>query len=483
VQHVKEALVKHTSHLFAILVAGALLSQAASAATTPATSFSYQLVAPLTPMTGGGSGTFTATLTPNGSSGQLSWKLLYTGLRGPVLSVHLRIGNAASIRLCRSCPSGSGGSFTAKIGAGSPLLKAILGNDAYATIDTKSNRLGQLRGRLRAKRIAAAGSTPAKAGVATLAPAITGGASGTAQLSWDPDQSALTVTVDLSGLATNANYTEQVTPGCTAATGHIYKLDDFTSNGQGAAHVVSQVPDVPALDLSGAWSIKIGNPGTSQTIQPGSGGGGGGGGGQPAAAQSAQGQVACGQVTAPGAAPGTTAPLAQPITVWQKGTGPVNSAAQAAKLALAVVSKRGWTSLTLDEVHIFPDWFEVETNDSDGLKGPEIYVNNKTGNIGPEQGPNNGWDTVYGHGQCTTDLSAADARQIAQNALATDQTTGAAAASETLGDSEQHHGYWEFELQRQGKVVNQMNVNNCTQGTVFEDGWQPDMLGVYAPNG
>ena len=45
------------------------------------------------------------------------------------------------------------------------------------------------------------------------------------------------------------------------------------------------------------------------------------------------------------------------------------------------------------------------------------------------------------------------------------------------------HGYWEFKLERQGKVVNQMNVNSCTQRIVFEDGWQPDVLGVYAPNG
>src|SRR5207253_1201914 len=136
-------------------------------------------------------------------------------------------------------------------------------------------------------------------------------------------------------------------------------------------------------------------------------------------------------------------------------------------------------SLTFDEVHIFPEWFEVEFAAADGLAGPEIYVNAKTGNIGPEQGPNSGWDTLYGKGVCTTTLSEADARQIAQAAL----TTHVGAAGETLGDGEHHHGYWEFELQRGGKLVNQLNVNECNQRVVFEDLWQPDMIGVYAPNG
>ena len=458
-------------------------------ATQPAAGSNYQLTAQLSAPKGPGptkkvaaaSGLFSATIASTGVQGLLTWQLTFKGLKGPALAAHIRLGapgksGPAAIRLCRPCTSGRNGSFTGQIGAGSQLLKAILAGGTYTTVDTKLSPYGEIRGQVKAAKVASATSTPAQTGVATLAPATASGASGTSQLTWDPSTNALIVTIDLSGLSPGGNYTEQITSGCTAATGHLYKLDDFVADSQGKAHVASQVADVPALDLSGAWAVKIGNPGVSQAGQ------GGGGGGQPgqAGGVALPGQAACGQVLAPGAsATAPAAPPVQPVTVWQSGSAPVNSAATAAKLAVAVVQKRGWTSLSFDEVHIFPDWFEVEFNDSDGLKGPEIYVNAKSGNIGPEQGPNSGWDTVYGKSSCTTGLSEATARQLAQTALGAHSS----AAGETLGDSEHHHGYWEFELVRQGQVVNQLNVNECTQQAVFEDLWQPDMIGIYAPNG
>lgn len=300
-------------------------------------------------------------------------------------------------------------------------------------------------------------STPAPAGqkgVAILVAANGSGASGTAKLTWDHRTKVLAVTVALSGLSPGGHYTGQITQSCQAASGHIYKLINFVPNSQGKAQATTKIPHVPALNLSGGWSVKIG--------------------------QSGSGQAACGAVAAPGSTGGgSTPPVAQPVTVWQTGSGPVTSPAQAAQAALAVVRARGWTSLSLDEVNIFPAWFEVEFNDTGGFKGPELYVNATNGNIGPEQGPSQGWDTVYGKGNCTTDLSQTVAQQVAQNAL----NTHSGASGETLGDAEQHHGYWEFQLERQGQVVNQLNVNDCSQQVVFEDQWQPDMAGTYTPTG
>jgi hypothetical protein len=481
----------HIVPLVLVALAAPVSADGAGTGSAPATQVaegsSYQLTAQLglpsaKKSARAASGVFTATVASAGTNGLLAWRLTFKGLNGPVLAAHIRLGAAgktgpAAIRLCRPCQSGSHGSFP----AASALLKAIVAGGTYTTIDTKRSPRGQIRGQVKAVQVASRTSAPSQTGVATLTSANASGAAGKAELSWDPGTNVLTVTVDVSGLAPGGNYTEQITPGCTAATGHLYKLDDFAADLQGNAHVSTQVPDVPAIDLSGAWAVKIGNPGTVPAGQgggqPGQGGGGGGGGAQAAVL----GQIACGLALVPGASLGaiSTAPPVQPVTIWQAGSGPVIKAAQAAKLALAVVQRRGWTSLRIDEVNIFPDWFEVEFLDADGLAGPEIYVNGKSGNIGPEQGPNLGWDTVYGKAQCASELGEAPARQIAQNALASHEK----AAGQTLGDSEHHHGYWEFKLERGGKVVNQVNVNECTQRVVFEDLWQPDVVGVYAPNG
>jgi len=156
----------------------------------------------------------------------------------------------------------------------------------------------------------------------------------------------------------------------------------------------------------------------------------------------------------------------QPMMVWQSGRGPIASPKSAAASALGAVQARGWSWLSVDEVHIFPAFYEVELNDRNGYKGPEAYVSRRSGATGPEMGPNMMWDTVYGMGSpCSSNLSEARARQLAQ-----------AHTSSSLGDAERHHGYWEFELKRQGVVINQINVQDCTGQVINEQMWQPEML-------
>jgi hypothetical protein len=164
---------------------------------------------------------------------------------------------------------------------------------------------------------------------------------------------------------------------------------------------------------------------------------------------------------------------AQPLMVWRNGTGAVSSPQEAARLGLETVHQRGWTWLTLDEVHIFPAFYEVEFNDRHDFKGPEIYVSRSSGAVGPEMGPNMMWDSQYGMGATCSSLTEDQAR-----ALVTGQ------GGLAVGDGERHHGYWEFELKRGNTVVNQVNVSECAGHSVInEQAWQPDMQGTYAPHG
>jgi hypothetical protein len=165
--------------------------------------------------------------------------------------------------------------------------------------------------------------------------------------------------------------------------------------------------------------------------------------------------------------------MAEPMMIWHQGSGPVSTPEEAARLALDTVHGRGWTWLTLDEVHIFPSFYEVEFNDRHNFKGPEIYVSRSSGAVGPEMGPNMMWDSQYGMGStCSSSLTEDQAR-----ALIT--TPGGLA----VGDGERHHGYWEFELKRGAAVVNQINVGECAAHSVVnEQAWQPDMQ-AYAPHG
>jgi len=166
--------------------------------------------------------------------------------------------------------------------------------------------------------------------------------------------------------------------------------------------------------------------------------------------------------------------MAEPMMVWQQGSGPVYTPQEAAGVALDTVHGRGWTWLTLDEVHIFPAFYEVELNDRHGLKGPEIYVSRSSGAVGPEMGPNMMWDSQYGMGPaCSSGLTEDQARALITSP-----------GGLSIGDGEHHHGYWEFELTRGGAAVNQINVSECAPHSVVnEQAWQPDMQGTYAPHG
>src|SRR5437879_961997 len=115
---------------------------------------------------------------------------------------------------------------------------------------------------------------------------------------------------------------------------------------------------------------------------------------------------------------GMMASMAEPMMVWSQGAGPSPRPEDAARTALTAVRGRGWGWLTVDEVHVFPTFYEVEFNDRAGFKGPEVYVNRSSGDVGPEMGPNMMWDSVYGMmgASCATRRAESDARALAAKA-------------------------------------------------------------------
>src|SRR3989442_10374459 len=137
-----------------------------------------------------------------------------------------------------------------------------------------------------------------------------------------------------------------------------------------------------------------------------------------------------------------------PMMVWHQGSGPVSTPEEAARLALETVHGRGWTWLTLDEVHIFPSFYEVESNDRHSFKGPEIYVSRSSGAVGPEMGPNMMGDSQYGMGStCSSSLTQDQARAL---------ITGPGSLS--VRDGAHHHAYWEFELQLGAAALKPVDV-------------------------
>jgi len=95
---------------------------------------------------GNARGTFTATLTKSGSTGQLSWRLTFSGLTGNAIAAHIHVGavgvaGPVRVPLCTPCSSGVTG--TATITA--EVLDAIMTGRAYVNVHTPTNPAGEIR--------------------------------------------------------------------------------------------------------------------------------------------------------------------------------------------------------------------------------------------------------------------------------------------------------------------------------------------------
>jgi hypothetical protein len=95
------------------------------------------------------SGALSGTITINGASGTLTWRLSYKGLTGRATAARIYLGRPGTTgvvasTVCAPCRPRSHGS----LGANAALLQALLGGPAYVNVHTRRNPKGEIRGRL-----------------------------------------------------------------------------------------------------------------------------------------------------------------------------------------------------------------------------------------------------------------------------------------------------------------------------------------------
>ncbi len=100
------------------------------------------------------SGVFTATLSLSGKKGTFLWKLTFKHLSGRATAAHVRLGapgkaGPIAIPLCAPCTADAHGSYTGPLGANRALLTALLHGGSYASVQTKKNPHGEIRGQIK----------------------------------------------------------------------------------------------------------------------------------------------------------------------------------------------------------------------------------------------------------------------------------------------------------------------------------------------
>ena len=97
-----------------------------------------------------GSGTFSGTVTRNGSDASLTWKLTFAHLSGKAVAAHIHTGRAGKsgavvIPLCAPCRSGAHGTIKLKPAQLSLVLRS---GASYVNVHTQKNPNGEIRGQL-----------------------------------------------------------------------------------------------------------------------------------------------------------------------------------------------------------------------------------------------------------------------------------------------------------------------------------------------
>ena len=96
-------------------------------------------------------GTFTATVTREGTSGRIAWRLTFSKLTGRAVAAHIHSGQRGRagpviVPLCAPCRSGARGTATVN----AAVLSALQAGRAYVNVHTARNQAGEVRGQIRA---------------------------------------------------------------------------------------------------------------------------------------------------------------------------------------------------------------------------------------------------------------------------------------------------------------------------------------------
>jgi hypothetical protein len=96
-------------------------------------------------------GTFTATITKQGTAGVVAWRLTFSRLTGRAVAAHIHRGQPGRAgpviaALCAPCRNGVRGRAT----VGASVLAALESGRAYVNIHTARNPAGEVRGQIRA---------------------------------------------------------------------------------------------------------------------------------------------------------------------------------------------------------------------------------------------------------------------------------------------------------------------------------------------
>ena len=94
-------------------------------------------------------GSLVATVTKEGTSGAVTWRLTFSRLTGRAVAAHIHIGRAGragpvGVALCGPCRSGQRGSAVVNAAT----LAALEAGRAYVNVHTSRNAAGEIRGQL-----------------------------------------------------------------------------------------------------------------------------------------------------------------------------------------------------------------------------------------------------------------------------------------------------------------------------------------------
>ncbi|KGK89150.1 peptidase [Desulfosporosinus sp. HMP52] len=153
--------------------------------------------------------------------------------------------------------------------------------------------------------------------------------------------------------------------------------------------------------------------------------------------------------------------------------GKVASSDQAVAIAKAYAQKIN-QDLVISQLHEFSNVYGVEFKEGKtGDKAYEVMVFKNGGGIITDMGPNNMWNTKYGHMNWGNDGAVTvSEEQATKNAQEFVTKMG---QGYSIGKPELAPGYYEFMVQKDGKDYAELDVNGYT-GQVWLQNWQGPII-------